>query len=68
MPFFAVSPLLKVAVGVFGAGVAIRWVAKEVRRINAELERVKGATSDPAARQALPTLRRDPHTGDWRVM
>jgi hypothetical protein len=40
-----------------------------MRRINAELERVKAApVPDSAARQELPTLRRDPRTGDWRVM
>jgi hypothetical protein len=40
---------------------------KEVRRINAELDQVK-AGSDPAVREGLPTLRRDPRTGEWRVM
>ena len=34
-----------------------------------ELERVRAASAvDPVTRQALPTLRRDPHTGEWRVM
>jgi hypothetical protein len=41
-------------------------VVKEVRRINAELDRVKSG-SDPAVRRSLPTLRRDPRTGEWRV-
>jgi len=26
------------------------------------------AGTDPAVRGTLPTLRRDPHTGEWRVM
>jgi hypothetical protein len=37
---------------------------KEVRRINAELDRVKtGRAIDPVTRPALPTLRRDTRTG-----
>jgi hypothetical protein len=44
-------------------------VVKEVRRINAELDRVKkGRAIDPVSREVPPTLRRDPRTGDWRVM
>lgn len=69
MPPFIVLPLVKVALGVVGAGVVVHWVVKEVRRINAELDRVKaGSAIDPVVRQELPTLRRDPRTGDWRVM
>jgi hypothetical protein len=42
---------------------------KEVRRINQELDRVKAGTAlDPVGREGLPTLRRDPRTGHWRVM
>lgn len=68
MPPFIISPLVKVALGVLGAGAVVHWVVKEVRRINAELDRVKTASAiDPAVRQELPTLRRDPRTGDWRV-
>lgn len=69
MPPFIVLPLVKVALGVVGAGVVVHWVVKEVRRINAELDRVKTGTAiDPVVRPELPTLRRDPRTGDWRVM
>jgi hypothetical protein len=67
MPAFLISPFAKIAAGVLGAGVVIHWAAKELRRINTELERVR-ATLDPIDRSALPTLRRDPQTGDWRVM
>jgi hypothetical protein len=41
-------------------------VVKEVRRINADLDQVK-AGSDQAVREAFPTLRRDPRSGEWRV-
>ena len=65
----AVAPLVKLALGALGGAAIIHWAAKEVRRINEELDRVKAApVADPAERQALPTLRRDPRTGDWRVM
>jgi hypothetical protein len=61
--------LIRIALGAIGSAVVIRWVVKEVRRINAELDRLKAASKvDPAAREELPTLRRDPRTGDWRVM
>jgi hypothetical protein len=66
MPPLVISPLVRLALGAVGTGVVVRWVVKEVRRINAELDRVK-AGSDPAVRQGLPTLRRDPRTGEWRV-
>jgi hypothetical protein len=41
------------------------WAAKEFRRVNDELERAKAVvpTMDAAARKSLPTLRRDPATG-----
>ncbi|MET0723214.1 MAG: hypothetical protein ABWY64_20665 [Tardiphaga sp.] len=67
MPPLIFSPLIKFALGALGAGAIVHWAVKEVRRINEELDRVKRASSiDPATRQALPTLRRDPSTGDWR--
>ncbi len=69
MPTVVIPTVIKLALGALGAGAVIHWVVKEVRRINEELDRVKAAaTIDPRTRQALPTLRRDPHTGDWRVM
>jgi hypothetical protein len=68
MPPFVIPPLLKIAVGVLGAGAIVTWVVREVRRINAELDHMKAApVLDKRARQALPTLRRDPRTDEWRV-
>jgi hypothetical protein len=69
MPPIVAAPLLRIALGAIGSAVVIRWVVKEVRRINAELERIRAASNlDRAAREQLPKLRRDPRTGDWRVM
>lgn len=66
MPSFVISPLVKLALGALAGGAVIHWVAKEVRRINEELERVKNASA--MDRQSLPTLRRDPRTGEFRPM
>jgi hypothetical protein len=69
MPAFLMSPLVKIAFGVLGAGVVIHWAAREVRRINDELDRLKArSAADAIDRRAFPTLRRDPHTNEWRVM
>jgi hypothetical protein len=67
MPF-VIPPLVKWAVATLGGAALVRWAVKEIRRVNEELERVKAQPGmDPAARQRLPTLRRDPATGEWRV-
>ncbi len=69
MPPFVIPPLVKFAFGALGAAAVVHWVVREMRRINAELDRVSSTpAADAVARQALPTLRRDPRTGDWRVM
>jgi len=50
-----------------GAAVIARWVLREYRRINAELDAVKRErTPEPVDRSRLPTLRRDPQTGEYR--
>jgi hypothetical protein len=68
MPF-VIPPLVKWAIAGVGGMVAARWAARELRRVNEELERVKTAPAmDAAARKSLPTLRRDPATGEWRVV
>ena len=60
-------PVLALAIGMVGAAALVRWCAKEVRRVNAELERVRARTAtEPIDRGALPKLRRDPRTGEYR--
>jgi hypothetical protein len=69
MPPIVISPLIKIALGVLGAGAAAVWAAKEMRRMTDELERMRAAsTLDPATRKTLPTLRRDPRTDEWRLI
>ena len=68
MPPVVFSSIAKVALGVLGAGAFVHWVGKEVRRINEELERVRGgAPADSGMRDTFPTLRRDPQSDEWRV-
>jgi hypothetical protein len=67
MPPFVIPPLVKWTLVALGGAAAVRWIVKEFRRVNEELERVKTAPAmDAAARRRLPTLRRDPATGEWR--
>jgi hypothetical protein len=68
MPPIAIPAAVKLVLGTIGAGAVVHWVVKEVRRINEELDRLKAApVIEPAVREALPTLRRDPHSGEWRL-
>ena len=69
MPPMAIPAAVKLMLGAIGAAAVVHCVVKEVRRINEELDRLKAApVIEPAAREALPTLRRDPHSGEWRLM
>jgi hypothetical protein len=68
MPPIVIPPLIKFALGTAGIAAIVTWVVKEVRRINDEISRIEIASvADRAQRQAMPTLRRDPRTGEWRV-
>ena len=66
MPPLFIPPLVKLALGALGAGALVGWAMREVRRLNAEIARAK-AVADPRNREALPTLRRDPASDEWRV-
>jgi hypothetical protein len=67
MPPLVIPPLVKVALGAVG-GVAVgHWLVREARRVTAELDRVRVRATDPFRRELLPTLRRDPATGEWRI-
>jgi hypothetical protein len=66
MDQFVIPPLVKWTLGALGAAAVVHWVVKEVRRVNAELDEAK-ARVHVTDRQVYPTLRRDPHTGEYRV-
>ena len=59
-------PVLALAFGLIGGAVLLRWAVKEVQRVNAELDTVRGNPADPIDRAALPTLKRDPQSGECR--
>jgi hypothetical protein len=68
MPPIIIPALVKWTFAALGGAAIVHWAVKEARRINAELDRVKTAPAkDAVRREALPTLRRDPQTGDYRV-
>jgi hypothetical protein len=68
MPPIAIPAAVKLLLGAIGAAAVVRWVVTEVQRINEELDRLKAAAAvEPVAREALPTLRRDPQSGEWRL-
>lgn len=66
-----IPTLVRFALGAMGAAAAVHWAVKEARRINQELDRAKARAKAAKAvdprREALPTLRRDPVSGEWRV-
>jgi hypothetical protein len=68
MPPLVIPSLIKLALGAVGAAAVVHWAVKEARRFGEELDRIKVRAVDPFRREALPTLRRDPATGEWRVM
>ena len=60
-------PLLALTLGMVGATVLVRWCAKQVQRVNSELDGMRGqATVDSVDRNALPKLKRDPKSGEYR--
>jgi hypothetical protein len=60
-------PVLALALGVMGTAVLVRWCIREVRRVNAELDAVRQRAATAAVnRDALPTLKADPRTGEYR--
>lgn len=64
-----VPPILAAVFGVIGAAAATRFLMREWRRVNAELdaaERERDA-AQTGHRDPTKTLRRDPQTGVYRV-
>jgi hypothetical protein len=60
-------PLMVFALGVMGAAVLVRWCVKEVHRVNSELDEMRAKASvEPLDRNALPKLKPDPETGEYR--
>jgi hypothetical protein len=68
MPPFIVSPLVKWTFTMIGAAAVVHWVVREIRRAKVELDGVRAArVKETVRREELPTLRRDPRTGEYRL-
>jgi hypothetical protein len=60
-------PMLVVTLGMVGAAALVRWCVREVHRVNSELDTVRAqAAMEPIDRNALPKLKRDPQSGEYR--
>lgn len=68
MPPILIAPLLKWTLAAAGGAMVVHWVVKEVRRINEELDLAKRARVRISDAENRPTLRRDPTTGDYRLL
>jgi hypothetical protein len=64
MPVLHVAAV--VVLGVAGAALAARLLVKEWQRVNGELDRARRATVKNSERAEVPTLQRDPNTGEYR--
>jgi hypothetical protein len=58
-------PVIAWTLAAIGVAALSKVLAKEWRRVNAELDANERA-AEPVARDHLPTLRRDPHSGVYR--
>jgi hypothetical protein len=58
-------PVIMWMLGAVGAAVLVRWLAKESRRINGEIDAVRAASVAEAAGERA-SLERDPDTGVYR--
>jgi len=60
-------PVFAFAFGLVGTAVILRWCLREVRRVNADLEKLRArARAELIDRNTLPTLKADPRTGEYR--
>ena len=60
-------PVFALALGMMGTAVMVRWCVREVRRVNAELDALRErAATGHIDRNALPKLKADPRTGEYR--
>lgn len=67
MPAILLSPLVKWSFAALGGAMVVHWVVKEARRINDELDEQRRVRVRVTDREARPTLRRDPATGEYRL-
>ena len=61
VPFFAI------ALGAIGAVLLVKVIKREWQRVNHDLDRVNPVRVNETERAGVPTLRRDPITGEYRA-
>jgi hypothetical protein len=62
----ALPPLVAWTLGAIGAVVVMKLVSREWQRINGALDHARPVRVTDPERARLPTLRRDPVTGEYR--
>ena len=60
-------PVVTWALGAIGAIILVKLFNREWQRVNSELDRVQPVRVTDPERAGLPTLRRDPATGEYRA-
>jgi hypothetical protein len=66
MPLPVIPPLVLWTLGALGAAALARLIAREYRRVNAELEQARATPVQKDERAKYRTLRCDPRTGVYR--
>ncbi len=57
-------PLILIAAGILGGTALVRFMVREGKRINRELDEARKAR--PTEQERMPKLRRDPESGTYR--
>jgi hypothetical protein len=58
---------MALTLGMVGAAALVRWCFREVSRVSGELDGIRSQPGlEPVDRTALPKLKRDPVTGEYR--
>ena len=57
---------LLLVLGAIGAAIAAKLIAREWQRVNDELDHARTKPAVDVEREAMPNLRRDPVTGEYR--
>ena len=62
----SLPPIIAWTLGAIGAVVVMKLISREWQRVNTELDEAKPVRVTDPERARLPTLRRDPATGEYR--
>jgi hypothetical protein len=62
----SLPPIIAWTLGAIGAVLVMKLISREWQRVNAELDEARPVRVTDPERARLPTLRRDPVTGEYR--